>query len=229
MNRLIRILRYSTGTLLLGGALTLGAVAVNSVTADGGFSQAFADEDDDYEQDEQQKFRDYEYLQNNSNSSAEIHDDRVSRQASQTISSPGTTMADAATYRDECGSCHLPYPAKFLPARSWQKMLSGLDNHFGEDASISEARQAELLAYLSANSASNHTRYLKGLAYNDTPQRISELPYFRRKHREVPERMVSGNPQVGSFSQCDSCHKDAAQGKFNEHTVVIPGFGRWDD
>ena len=107
--------------------------------------------------------------------------------------------------------------------------MASLDNHFGDDASLDAATQAEILSYLSAHSASNHTRYLKGLAYNETPQRITELPYFKRKHREVPERMVTGNPQVGSFSQCDSCHKDAAQGKFNEHTVVIPGFGRWDD
>ena len=138
-------------------------------------------------------------------------------------------MADAETYRSECGSCHLPYPAKFLPARSWQQLLSGLDDHFAEDASVSEAMQAELLAYLSANSASNHARYLARLEYDAVPLRITELPYFIRKHREVPEYMVTANPQVGSFSQCDSCHDKAAQGKFNEHSVVIPGYGRWDD
>jgi hypothetical protein len=70
---------------------------------------------------------------------------------------------------------------------------------------------------------------MRSLGFNDTPIRITELPYFTRKHREVPERMVSGNPDVGSFTQCDACHKDAAKGKFDEDTVVIPGFGRWDD
>lgn len=191
----LNALRFATGTLLLGSALTLGIYGLSTLN-----NQSFADDDDD----EHSEYR-------------------------PRTEQPGTGTAAAQQYKQECGSCHLPYPAKLLPARSWQTMMASLDNHFGDDASLSAATQAEILAYLSAHGAGNHTRYLKGLAYNDTPQRITELPYFRRKHREVPERMVSGNPQVGSFSQCDSCHKDAAQGKFNEHTVVIPGFGRWDD
>jgi hypothetical protein len=191
----LNALRFATGTLLLGSALTLGIYGLSTLN-----NQSLADDDDD----EHSEYR--------------PHPEQ-----------PGTGMAATQQYKQECGSCHLPYPAKLLPARSWQTMMASLDNHFGDDASLSAATQAEILAYLSAHSSGNQTRYLKGLAYNDTPQRITELPYFRRKHREVPERMVSGNPQVGSFSQCDSCHKDAAQGKFNEHSVVIPGFGRWDD
>ena len=48
-------------------------------------------------------------------------------------------------------------------------------------------------------------------------------------HDEIPPRMVKDNPEVGSFSQCNSCHRGAAEGVYNEHQVSIPGYGRWED
>ena len=202
----LNTLRFVTGTLMLGGALTLGLYGLSTLN-----NQSHADDDD----------VDRRYSEN--------RDDRMRDMPAEPPASPGTSLADAEQYRSECGSCHVPYPAKFLPARSWQAIMTSLEDHYGEDASVDPALQAELLAYLSANSTSNHSRFTARLAYDETPLRITELPYFTRKHREIPQRLVSGNPQVGSFSQCDSCHRDAAQGKFNEHTVDIPGFGRWDD
>jgi hypothetical protein len=41
--------------------------------------------------------------------------------------------------------------------------------------------------------------------------------------------MVTGNPEVVSFSRCETCHRGAEQGDFDEHGVRIPGYGRWDD
>ncbi|MDF1763982.1 MAG: diheme cytochrome c [Oleibacter sp.] len=147
-----------------------------------------------------------------------------------TPKSPGTSTADATRYQEECGSCHLAYPAKLLPARSWHQIMTTLPDHFGDDASLDEGLQAEILAYLSAHSASNKSRMMKGVGYDDVPLRITELNFFTRKHRKIPERMVQGNPEVGSFTQCNACHgSGAVKGKFNEHTVDIPGFGRWDD
>jgi len=59
--------------------------------------------------------------------------------------------------------------------------------------------------------------------------RISETRYFRHEHHEIPERLVAGNPEVRSFSQCDACHRGAHDGVYNDDEVVIPGVGRWDD
>ncbi|WP_372742464.1 hypothetical protein [Neptunomonas sp.] len=50
-----------------------------------------------------------------------------------------------------------------------------------------------------------------------------------RKHDEIPDRLVEGNPDVGSFSNCNVCHEGAAKGDFDEDRAIIPGFGRWDD
>ena len=63
----------------------------------------------------------------------------------------------------------------------------------------------------------------------DAPLRITELPYFVRKHDEIPERMVSGNEDVGSFSNCNACNQRAESGDFDEDSVRFPGYGRWDD
>jgi hypothetical protein len=41
--------------------------------------------------------------------------------------------------------------------------------------------------------------------------------------------MIRKNSKINSFSQCDACHIDAEMGSFNEHSVRIPGYGRWDD
>jgi hypothetical protein len=43
------------------------------------------------------------------------------------------------------------------------------------------------------------------------------------------QRMVKGNPDVGSFSRCETYHRGADRGNFDEHGVRIPGDGRWDD
>jgi hypothetical protein len=49
------------------------------------------------------------------------------------------------------------------------------------------------------------------------------------EHDDITSKMVIGNEQVRSFSQCDACHTRAKQGSFREHEIHIPGYGRWDD
>jgi len=36
------------------------------------------------------------------------------------------------TYKEECDACHFAYQPELLPSGSWEKILSGLDDHFGE-------------------------------------------------------------------------------------------------
>ena len=38
----------------------------------------------------------------------------------------------AQKYQEECGACHFAYDARFLPARSWEKIMATLDKHFNE-------------------------------------------------------------------------------------------------
>ena len=58
--------------------------------------------------------------------------------------------AEAETLK-ECGTCHMAYPPEMLPIRSCQKIMSGLVDHFGENAALSETVRADIEAYLLAN------------------------------------------------------------------------------
>ena len=38
-------------------------------------------------------------------------------------------------WQQECASCHIAYAPALLPKGSWRRLMSGLDQHFGENAS----------------------------------------------------------------------------------------------
>jgi hypothetical protein len=142
------------------------------------------------------------------------------------------------TYGQECGSCHMAYQPGLLPALDWARIMGpdALADHYGDDASLSDALRGEIASYLVANSADQGTTSrsrafaLVGDAAADAAlPRITRTRYFVNKHDEVPARLVTDNPEVGSFSQCNSCHRGANEGIYNEEQVSIPGHGRWDD
>lgn len=148
--------------------------------------------------------------------------------------STGVAAVTDPVYTEECSACHMAYPAGLLPARSWSKLMAGLDDHFGDNAELDDKTRQHLSSFLQANSAdqSDYRRSRKfatSIGKHDTPLRITDTPYFRHEHDEIPARLVSPKAKVKSFSQCNSCHAGAAEGLFNEHDIKIPGLGRWDD
>jgi len=137
-------------------------------------------------------------------------------------------------YTEECGACHFVYQPGFLPERSWKKIMSGLSDHFGDNAELAKEDLKEITDYVLKNAAdhSNYKRSVKimrSLAPNEIPLRITEAPYIIRKHHEIPKRLITDNPQVKTLSRCAACHVDAAKGDYSEHGVMIPGKGRWED
>ncbi len=141
---------------------------------------------------------------------------------------------DSDTYRDECGACHFAYQPGLLPRRAWEQIMNSLDAHYGDDASLDEESAAAIRAYLLDHAADRASRsraraFAAGNLSGDALPRITATRYFRREHHEIPTRFVQGNPEVGGFGNCQACHRNAERGIYNEHQVVIPGFGRWDD
>ena len=137
-------------------------------------------------------------------------------------------------YKEECGSCHMAYPPGLLPARSWDKLMLELEDHFGDNAELDAETHRSITRHLLTNSADKSEyrrskKFSRSISSNDVPVRISEIPYFKHEHDEIPAHFVTANAKVNSFSQCDACHAKAEQGSFNEHDVRIPGYGRWDD
>jgi hypothetical protein len=119
-------------------------------------------------------------------------------------------------YKAECGSCHVAFPPRLLPAESWRAMMSGLDKHFGSDASLDAAAAAEIGTFLEKNAGSNrHGTSGKPLL------RITETRWFVREHDEVSAATWK-NPKVKSAANCAACHTQAESGNYNEHGIRIP-------
>jgi len=124
------------------------------------------------------------------------------------------TISDPA-YQAECASCHIAYPPRLLPAHSWRALMSGLDKHFGTDASLEPQTAARITAYLEQNAGRDRTG-------SSTPiLRITETRWFVREHDEVPAR-VWNSPKVKSAANCTACHVDSDKGNFNEHGIHLP-------
>jgi len=134
-------------------------------------------------------------------------------------------------YLEECGSCHMPYPAQLLPPQSWQNIMAQLEDHFGENAELDTPSAQAIETYLTEASRPSRNSYRKLLRNlgNRAPLRITKLPYFIHKHDEIPSRYVAANDKVKSLGQCNACHKHAEQGDFDEDSIFIPGVGSWDD
>ena len=118
------------------------------------------------------------------------------------------------------------YHPGLLPERSWKKVMAGLDNHFGENASLDAATHDEIAKFLADNSADKQTnrrssRINQSIPVSSTPMRISETRYFTSKHDEISPNTFK-RKSVGSASNCIACHKGAEKGDFSESQVKIP-------
>lgn len=71
---------------------------------------------------------------------------------------PGVAPVENPQYLEECGSCHFAYQPGLLPARSWTKVMAGLENHFGENAELPPEDVKSLTDYLLKNAA-DHASY----------------------------------------------------------------------
>lgn len=149
--------------------------------------------------------------------------------------STGVAPISNPIYQEECGACHMAYPPGLLPSASWRRIMNELEDHFGESAELDEQTTQILTGFLDENAA-DRSNYRRSRAMMNkiqspdglAPLRITDLPYFRHEHDEIPQRIIK-LPEVGSLSQCNACHLNAERGSFNEHEISIKGVGRRDD
>lgn len=119
-------------------------------------------------------------------------------------------------YMQECTACHVAYPASMLPAASWNRLMTGLEQHFGTDASIDPQDAARISHWL--NSYADTSRHASQPVPED---RITRTKWFQREHRHI-EPAVWRLPSVRSAANCVACHSAADQGRFNEHDLRFP-------
>jgi len=147
---------------------------------------------------------------------------------------PDVSPVTNTLYRQECASCHMAYPPGLLPARSWEKLMASLADHFGDNAELAPEDRKAITVFLTGHAADRARekrarKIAASLRPGDIPLRISETRYIASKHRELPARLVAGNPEVRSLAQCNACHTRAERGSYSESEIDIPGYGRWED
>lgn len=121
-----------------------------------------------------------------------------------------------ANFQQECSACHIVYSPGLLPAASWRKVMSGLDKHFGSDASLTDQENKEITTFLVNNSSNRWSA-------STSPLRITDAAWFKRKHnRHEISPTVWKNPKVKSPANCTACHQQAERGNFNENNIKIP-------
>lgn len=153
----------------------------------------------------------------------------ISTAALLTVAGIGGLLADGlrvAPVKDpvvakECSACHMLYQPGLLPARSWQAMMANLKDHFGDNAELDDATRKTITDYLVANAADARggaSRATRGLTSDAAPLRITQLPWFVRKHerkgRIAPDTLKRRGAK--SASDCKACHSTAEQGLYDD-------------
>jgi nitrate/TMAO reductase-like tetraheme cytochrome c subunit len=126
-----------------------------------------------------------------------------------------TPLANNQKWKTECGSCHIAYPPKYLTKENWQKVMGGLDQHFGVNAVMDAQDNQEILKFLLQSAGS-------GERHSASSLRISDTPWFKREHREVSSKTWQ-NPLIKSRSNCTACHVNAEKGDWSERGIRMPG------
>ena len=123
----------------------------------------------------------------------------------------GPSNAGAPTALQQCGDCHMVFPSRMLPARSWAAILSGMGDHFGEDAAIPQQDLDEIRDFLISHAADSpdatarERHYLSALLPDSTPLRITATPWWNQMHADFNFGAVK-HSEVKSAANCLACH-----------------------
>lgn len=123
----------------------------------------------------------------------------------------------AAVFVEECGACHVAYPGNLMKPADWSQVLGRLDRHYGVDASLDPQALAAVASHLRAAMPVSSA----GEQASPLP-RITTYRWFREEHDDVSSRAWS-SPAVRSASNCSACHPGAERGRFDEHSIRVPG------
>lgn len=131
-----------------------------------------------------------------------------------------------SVYRKECAACHMAFPPNTLPAKSWKTLMAGLQDHFGEDASIDEAAKKDIEEFLVKNAAEQSLEeasinFIRSIDKDNPPMRITEVPYWKEKHKLINPAIYQRG-SIKSKINCAACHKWSEYGSFEDTHIRIP-------
>ncbi|MBF0283953.1 MAG: cytochrome b/b6 domain-containing protein [Magnetococcales bacterium] len=125
-------------------------------------------------------------------------------------------------YREACGECHWAFHPSLLSRSGWEHLMANLSDHYGENAALPPDKAAVAGAFLQAHAAEAwDTEPARKLNRDGSGLRLTQTPYFRKKHRELNEAAWH-HAEVGSPANCPACHLDAESGRFDDQAIRLP-------
>lgn len=139
------------------------------------------------------------------------------RPSTQDFFAQDSTKIAFEEYKQECGSCHIAYAPFLLPKSAWDSMMSDLENHFGDDASLEEETHARIAVFL--EKYANDVLDTKFAQQKESEEiAISQTPYWEVAHRKLNPKIFK-TEAIKSKANCQTCHKDAESGIFAKNAV----------
>ncbi|NNE63534.1 MAG: hypothetical protein HKN34_05580 [Gammaproteobacteria bacterium] len=137
----------------------------------------------------------------------------------------GVAPVTEETYLEVCGDCHVAYQPGLLPKASWEMLLARdtVADHFGTPVKLDEEVRLEILESLRAYSADS-SRYkrskkiMASLSDGSVPSRITDIPYIKKKHHAVIEKVGAKVGKFFSLNRCIDCH---LMGSLSDDSVPI--------
>lgn len=118
-----------------------------------------------------------------------------------------------ASYRAECGGCHVAFAPDLLPVDAWHRIMSDLVEHYGVDATLDAKERGEIEGFLARNAGHGlHTKK------NGDQLRLTDTLWFHRRHGNV--KPLFQDPRVVSKANCSACHLHADEGRYDQYTQL---------
>jgi len=113
-------------------------------------------------------------------------------------------------------------PPNLMPKKSWELIMSDLENHFGDDASLDVETNKDILAFLLKNSAETSTteasfKFLQSIKNQDIIA-LSKTTFWEKTHKDVPKEIFD-NEKIKSKANCKACHIDIEKGLIEDENI----------
>ena len=109
-----------------------------------------------------------------------------------------------------------------MPKKSWELIMSDLENHFGDDASLDVEINKNILAFLLKNSAETSTaeasfKFLQSIKNQDIIA-LSKTTFWEKTHKDIPKEIFD-NEKIKSKANCKACHTDIEKGLIEDENI----------
>ena len=100
--------------------------------------------------------------------------------------------------------------------------MSDLENHFGDDASLDEETNQDILSFLIKNSAETSTmeaswNFINSIGNKDIIA-LSKTEYWEKRHKDIPKNVFK-NEKIKSIANCKACHSDIEKGVIEDENI----------